>query len=144
MPRHPISDAHEWVSEISSVPVYCLAKSQPWERVWTFQRGKKTLLSLTLVSCEGWFGGCRICGSSRFTEIPLPLKPYVLLGDVTWYSRIYAFDGNQSDWEFGWGGTSVKGQRRCSKCWLNVGRNLVWTRRGYAAFIWIYCQVEHG
>ena len=144
MPRHPISDAHEWISEISSVPVYCLAKSQPWERVWTIQRGKKTLLSLTLVSSEGWFGGCRICGSLRFTEIPLPLKSYVLLGDITWYSRINAFDGNQIDWEFGWGGTSVKGQRRCSKCWLNVGRNLVWTRRGYAAFIWIYCQVEHG
>jgi len=83
MPRHPISDAHEWISEISSVPVYCLAKSQPWERVWSIQRGKKTLLSLTLVSSEGWFGGCRIGGSLCVTEIPLPLKSYVLLGDVS-------------------------------------------------------------
>ena len=48
-----ISDAHEWIREIPTVPIYCLAKPQPRERAWKNQRGKKTLLSLTLVRlCE--------------------------------------------------------------------------------------------
>jgi hypothetical protein len=49
MPRHLISDAHEWINEIPTVPIYYLAKPQPRERTWVDQRGKKTLLSLTLV-----------------------------------------------------------------------------------------------
>ncbi|KAH6554947.1 hypothetical protein KP509_1Z294700 [Ceratopteris richardii] len=49
MPRHLISDAHEWINEIPTVPVYYLAKPQPRERAWTSMRGKKTLLSLTLI-----------------------------------------------------------------------------------------------
>lgn len=49
MPRHLISDAHEWINEIPSVPIYYLAKPLPRERAWSNQRGKKTLLSLTLV-----------------------------------------------------------------------------------------------
>ena len=49
MPRHLISDAHEWINEIPTVPGYHLAKPQPRERAWPNQRGKKTLLSLTLV-----------------------------------------------------------------------------------------------
>ena len=54
MPRHLISDAHEWINKIPTVPIYYLAKSQPRERTWENQRGKKTLLSLTLVSyCGG-------------------------------------------------------------------------------------------
>ena len=53
MPRHLTSDAHEWINEIPTVPIYYLAKPQPRERAWTNQRGKKTLLSLTLVRrCE--------------------------------------------------------------------------------------------
>jgi hypothetical protein len=53
MPRHLISDAHEWINEIPTVPIYYLAKPQPRERAWQNQRGKKTLLSLTLVRlCE--------------------------------------------------------------------------------------------
>ena len=49
MPRHLISDAHEWINEIPTVPTYVLAKPQPRERAWQSWRGKKTLLSLTLV-----------------------------------------------------------------------------------------------
>ena len=49
MPRHLISGAHEWINEIPTVPIYYLAKPQPRERTWEDQRGKKTLLSLTLV-----------------------------------------------------------------------------------------------
>ena len=44
MPRHLISDAHEWINEIPTVPIYYLAKPQPRERAWQNQRGKKTLL----------------------------------------------------------------------------------------------------
>uniref|UniRef100_A0A674HV84 Uncharacterized protein n=1 Tax=Taeniopygia guttata TaxID=59729 RepID=A0A674HV84_TAEGU len=47
MPRHLISDAHEWMNEIPTVPTYYPAKPQPRERAWRNQRGKKTLLSLT-------------------------------------------------------------------------------------------------
>ena len=57
MPRHLISDAHEWINEIPTVPIYYLAKPQPRERAWQNQRGKKTLLSLTLV----WGGGGPRC-----------------------------------------------------------------------------------
>ncbi|GJP85146.1 hypothetical protein CLOP_g15240 [Closterium sp. NIES-67] len=49
MPRHLISDAHEWINEIPTVPTHYPAKPQPRERAWKNQRGKKTLLSLTLV-----------------------------------------------------------------------------------------------
>ena len=49
MPRHLISDAHEWINEIPTVLICYLAKLQPRERAWDYQRGKKTLLSLTLV-----------------------------------------------------------------------------------------------
>ena len=53
MPRHLICDVHEWNNEILTVPIYGLANLQPRERAWVSQRGKKTLLSLTLV----WFCG---------------------------------------------------------------------------------------
>jgi len=43
MPRHLISDAHEWINEIPTVPTYHPAKPQPRERTWQNQRGKKTL-----------------------------------------------------------------------------------------------------
>ncbi|PKA48994.1 hypothetical protein AXF42_Ash019532 [Apostasia shenzhenica] len=53
MPRHLISDAREWINEILTILVYYPAKPQPRERAWQNQRGKKTLLSLTLVRlCE--------------------------------------------------------------------------------------------
>jgi hypothetical protein len=50
MPRHLISDAHEWINEIPTVPIYVLAKPQPRERAWRNQRGKKTLNSTGLPS----------------------------------------------------------------------------------------------
>ena len=60
MPRHLISDAHEWINEIPTVPIYYLAKPQPRERTWEDQRGKKTLLCLTLVIYN-----VEVCLSSR-------------------------------------------------------------------------------
>jgi hypothetical protein len=50
MPRHLISDAHEWINEIPTVPIYYLAKPQPRERAWQNQRGKKNPLSISLDS----------------------------------------------------------------------------------------------
>jgi hypothetical protein len=50
MPRHLISDAHEWINEIPTVPIYYLAKPQPRERAWQNQRGKKTLKASSMGS----------------------------------------------------------------------------------------------
>jgi hypothetical protein len=49
MPRHLISDVHEWINKIPTVPIYCAAKPLARERTCENQWGKKTLLSLTLV-----------------------------------------------------------------------------------------------
>ena len=49
MPRQITSDAHEWINEIPTVPIYYLANPLQGERALFHQRGKKTLLSLTLV-----------------------------------------------------------------------------------------------
>jgi hypothetical protein len=53
MPRHLISDAHEWINEIPTVPIYYLAKPQPRERAWQNQRGKKTLSHNTQRGLKG-------------------------------------------------------------------------------------------
>jgi len=70
MPRHLISDAHEWINEILTVPIYALANPQSRERAWQRRRGKKTLLSLTLVWLGKWFWRCSIGGSFGKREIP--------------------------------------------------------------------------
>ena len=62
MPRRLISDAHEWINEIPTVPIYRLANPQPRARAWTDRRGKKTLLSLTLVWRAGSRGGRSVGG----------------------------------------------------------------------------------
>jgi hypothetical protein len=54
MPRHLISDAHEWINEIPTVPIYYLAKPQPRERAWQNQRGKKTLSYITQRGPKGF------------------------------------------------------------------------------------------
>lgn len=36
-----ISDAHEWINEIPTVPNYYLAKTQPRERTWFLTAGKE-------------------------------------------------------------------------------------------------------
>ena len=53
MRGHLSNDAHEWINAIPIVPIYYLVKPQPREGAWDKQRGKKTLLRLTLVRlCE--------------------------------------------------------------------------------------------
>ena len=46
MPRHLISDAHEWINEIPTVPIYYLAKPQPRERAWPTLAGKEDPVEL--------------------------------------------------------------------------------------------------
>ncbi len=41
MPRHLTSDAHEWINEIPTVPIYYLANLQPRERAWKNQQTDK-------------------------------------------------------------------------------------------------------
>ena len=41
MPRHVISDAHEWSNEVPTVPIYLATKAQPRERAWYQQAGKE-------------------------------------------------------------------------------------------------------
>ena len=50
MPRHLISDSHERINEIPTVPVYLPTNLQLRERAKFIQDGKKTLLRLTLAN----------------------------------------------------------------------------------------------
>ena len=46
MPRHLIGDAHEWITEIPTVPDYYLANPQPRERAWDLSAGKEDPVEL--------------------------------------------------------------------------------------------------
>ena len=46
MPRHVISDAHEWINEIPTVPIYGHVYQQARERTCTFEAGKEDPLKL--------------------------------------------------------------------------------------------------
>ncbi|GKE79945.1 hypothetical protein Tco_1549945 [Tanacetum coccineum] len=74
MPRHLISDAYEWINEIPTVPVYYLAKPQPRERAWQNQRGKKTLLSLTLVRLESQAFIAMLLFDPSMSALPIIVK----------------------------------------------------------------------
>ncbi|KAI5187440.1 hypothetical protein NEIRO03_2534 [Nematocida sp. AWRm78] len=92
MPRHLIGDAHEWSNEIPAVPTGAFANLQPRERAWDTQRGKKTLLSLTLAR---------------------PARPRARrseVGDLQdhWRARR---PRSRPGGEFGWGGTPARPQR---------------------------------
>jgi hypothetical protein len=70
MPRHLISDAHEWINEIPTVPIYYLAKPQPRERAWQNQRGKKTL---------------KLNGVNSLYTSRAAVLLWVAAGETTWY-----------------------------------------------------------
>ena len=53
MPCHPTSDAHKWINEIPTVPIYYLPKPKPRERAWDNQLRKKTLYDLGSVRYVG-------------------------------------------------------------------------------------------
>ena len=67
MPRHLISDSHERINEIPTVPIYFPAKLQLRERAAT-ERRKKTLLRLTLASLCTVSGGVAYVGASAFLK----------------------------------------------------------------------------
>ena len=47
MPRHLTSDAHEWINEVPSVPIYYLAKPRPRERsIFKARHGGQVVSSL--------------------------------------------------------------------------------------------------
>jgi len=46
MPRHLISDVHEWINEVSTVPTCSLANLQPRERAWQNTAGKEDPVEL--------------------------------------------------------------------------------------------------
>ena len=76
MPRHLISDAHEWFIDIPTVPIYYLAKPQPRERAWQIQRGKKTLKYSM--------------GSKTSDEVSLAIQTlWAIAGETTWYGGAY-------------------------------------------------------
>ncbi|KAF1891727.1 hypothetical protein Lal_00031697 [Lupinus albus] len=59
--------------EILTVPVYYPAKPQPRERAWRNQRGKKTLLSLTLRGAAPIFGS-KAASVGRFGRKTLSVR----------------------------------------------------------------------
>ena len=108
MPRHLTGDAHEWINEIPTVPTHSLANLQPSQRSWVYlcvitfdvtwfeffrqgffvfynklcyeqQRGKKTLLSLTLI-CY-----CHLVGMAKIVRGSTFVRPW-----------------NTATWRFGW------------------------------------------
>jgi len=94
-----ISDAHEWVNEIPTVPDYYLANLQPRERAWHKQRGKKTLKAKKMGSTERTKCHlihfvccslvkrafcCALCNRNWTSEVNL-FKCKQLFGEITWY-----------------------------------------------------------
>jgi len=54
MPRLVISDAHEWINEILTVPTHYAANLQPRERAWDTTAGKEDPFELdfSLILCN--------------------------------------------------------------------------------------------
>ena len=46
MPRHLISDAHEWINEIPTVPIYGHVNQQARERTCMYTAGKEDPVEL--------------------------------------------------------------------------------------------------
>lgn len=69
MPRHPISDAHEWINEIPTVPTHSLVKLQPSQRSWVYSCVNVILIRLESISFPGnsSFGLISLCHIKKFT-----------------------------------------------------------------------------
>ena len=58
MPRHLISDAHEWINEIPTVPIYRLVNQQARERTCMDKAGKEDPVELdSSLNLYGDIGG---------------------------------------------------------------------------------------
>ncbi|OIR57196.1 MAG: uncharacterized protein A8A55_2048 [Amphiamblys sp. WSBS2006] len=122
MPRHLISDVHEWISEIPTVPMRSPAKPQPGERAWRIQRGKKTLLSLTAAWRKKGGAGTRKEGAQAPMENLHPCARFFVyvfsVGDHagdTGFFRLLAVRHLLPCGQFGWGGTAARAERRRPK-----------------------------
>jgi len=63
MPRHLISDAHEWINEIPTVPINVPAKRLPRERSWIGKGGeRRPCWAWLYTGIAKWFEGCSIGG----------------------------------------------------------------------------------
>ena len=81
MPRHLISDAHERINKIPTVPIYYLAKPQQRERTLHNQRGKEDPVELdsSLADLVKRHEKCRISGSSKVQDRKLSSLRNVLI-----------------------------------------------------------------
>ena len=120
MPRHLISDAHEWINKIPTVPIYYLAKPQPRERAWQNQRGKKTLLSLTpRVALGGglWMTSGAVSGlGTPLMDGTVTLTPMPRKGRYMEYKGvlILSYCGFCLKWLLDGGSNSVIGRECCA------------------------------
>ena len=89
MPRHLISDAHEWINELPTVPIYYLAKPQPRERAWQNQRGKKTLNK---------FNGVQNVAAPAPTLVQQHHNSREAVGETTWYGGAYGRESMVIPW----------------------------------------------
>ena len=118
MPRRLICDAHEWINEIPTVPINISTNTQTRERACNNQRGKKTLLSLTLVRLCKMTYEVQPKWENFAAEKPLLVLSFCLFRkEVTGQpvlrtkcksNLVRALRKTWSGGEFGWGGTSVK------------------------------------
>jgi len=117
MPRHLISDAHEWINEIPTVPGYQLAKplfqgnglgSVSGERrpcwAWLYSAMKKWMLGvviggrLYLIDGHNW---------NTTTNILFLLMYYCYYSIIAIIALHSSLVQTIADGEFGWGGTFV-------------------------------------
>src|SRR5574340_498143 len=62
MPRHRNSDAHEWINEIPTVPVYYLAKPQPRELTLLFFFNDTATTEIYTLSLHDALPICQLAG----------------------------------------------------------------------------------
>ena len=75
MPRHLISDVHEWRNEILTVPVFNIVILLSRERACILQRGKRSLLCLTSIMMNKW--------EFYYSKIPLLNLRFILFNGRT-------------------------------------------------------------
>ena len=83
MPHHLISDPHEWINKIPTVPTYYQAKPQPREQAWNDQQGKKTCWAWLLSNSVRRHGKCSIGGRKKFFVEGSTIK-----SDTYWQSNL--------------------------------------------------------
>ena len=94
MPRHLISDAHEWSNGIPTVPMTGTANPRPRERAWHLTAGKEDPVELDSSMCEVTDGMTKRGGEK--------VQDHCFA-----CSAVYVFSYVDAYGEFGWGGTTA-------------------------------------